>query len=324
MNIGEVLSRAWKISWKYKVLWIFGILAGCASGGGSGGGGNGLSYSFDAGDSPSWFDSLARTRIEIPDWQIALIVIGGILFVLILVVLMIFLGTVGKVGLIRGAQQGDGDAEKITFGELFSGSMRYFWRVFGLYLLVGILLMVAITILVLLGIMGTALTLGLALICLIPLACVFVPVMWFLWVVVEQASIAIVIEDVGITDGLRRGWDVVRANLGVMIVMALILVLGVGFIGGIIISIPMFVVVVPAMIGAFSGSNRGLWGGLAVAGLCFVAYLPFLIVLRGILSTYVGTAWTLTYLRLATQPPAEAMHLAEVVPPDEPIPDPLG
>jgi hypothetical protein len=234
------------------------------------------------------------------------------------------LGTIGKVGLIRGTQQADGDAEKITFGELFSGSMRYFWRVFGLYLLVGILIFVGILVLILVGILGTAITFGLALICLIPLACLLVPVMWFIWVIVEQASIAIVIEDLGILDGLRRGWEVVRANLGVMIVMALILLLGVGFIGGIIISLPIFVIAVPAMIGAFSGSDRGMWGGLALAGVCFVAYLPFLIVLRGILSTYVGTSWTLTYMRLATPPEAMPMSLMEPATPDEPIPDPLG
>ena len=41
MNYSEILSRAWQIIWKHKVLWIFGILAGCAnSGGGGGGGGN--------------------------------------------------------------------------------------------------------------------------------------------------------------------------------------------------------------------------------------------------------------------------------------------
>ena len=38
MNYGEVLSRAWQIIWKYKVLWIFGILAGLGSGGGGSGG----------------------------------------------------------------------------------------------------------------------------------------------------------------------------------------------------------------------------------------------------------------------------------------------
>ena len=39
-NFGEVLTRAWQITWKYKVLWIFGILASCGRGGGNGGGGN--------------------------------------------------------------------------------------------------------------------------------------------------------------------------------------------------------------------------------------------------------------------------------------------
>ena len=29
INMGEVLTKAWQITWKFKVLWIFGILAGC-------------------------------------------------------------------------------------------------------------------------------------------------------------------------------------------------------------------------------------------------------------------------------------------------------
>src|SRR5258706_12413885 len=51
INIGEVLTKAWKIVWKFKVLWIFGILASCGAnnnarfnnsfGGNSGGGGKG-------------------------------------------------------------------------------------------------------------------------------------------------------------------------------------------------------------------------------------------------------------------------------------------
>ena len=36
MDYSNVISRAWKIIWKHKVLWIFGILSGCASGGGGG------------------------------------------------------------------------------------------------------------------------------------------------------------------------------------------------------------------------------------------------------------------------------------------------
>src|SRR5215204_6597599 len=39
-NFGEILTRAWQIIWKHKVLWVFGILASCGRGGSSGNSGN--------------------------------------------------------------------------------------------------------------------------------------------------------------------------------------------------------------------------------------------------------------------------------------------
>ena len=52
-NFGEVLTRAWQIIWKHKILWVFGILASFArgSGGGSSGGGN-SGYQGGSGNSP--------------------------------------------------------------------------------------------------------------------------------------------------------------------------------------------------------------------------------------------------------------------------------
>ena len=41
MDFGEVLTKTWKIIWKYKILWLFGIFASCSGGGGGGGGGGG-------------------------------------------------------------------------------------------------------------------------------------------------------------------------------------------------------------------------------------------------------------------------------------------
>jgi hypothetical protein len=89
-----------------------------------------------------------------------------------------------------------------------------------------------------------------------------------------------------------------------MIVMWLILGLGVSLIGGLIIGLPIILIVGPAVVGAISGSNQVLGGGLLVTGLCFVAYLPVLIVLNGILQSYIRSAWTLTYLRLTAGRPA--------------------
>jgi hypothetical protein len=46
------------------------------------------------------------------------------------------------------------------------------------------------------------------------------------------------------------------------------------------------------------GGESAFGSGLLVAGLCFVMYLPVWIVLNGILTSYIESAWTLTYLRL--------------------------
>jgi hypothetical protein len=50
--------------------------------------------------------------------------------------------------------------------------------------------------------------------------------------------------------------------------------------------------------------------GLLIAGLCFAAYQPVLILLNGILTAYIQSAWTLTYMRL-TAPKENAPVLVE-------------
>jgi hypothetical protein len=314
MDIGSVLSRSWQIIWKHKILWIFGILAGCTNGGGGGGSGwRGGGGGSGGGQVPPQFLPFVRPFENLTDGQIALLVGIGFLVALVLIVVAVFLGTIGRVGLIRGTQQAEGGAASLVFGELFSGSMPYFWRVFGLGLLVGLLALIVGGGIAVLAILGAVATLGIGLICLIPLICVLVPVFWFIGVVVEQASIAIVLENLGVMDGLRRGWEVVRLNLGTMIVMALILVLGVGGIGGLIIGLPVVFIVLPAVLGGVVGTNQSIGGGLFLAAVCFIAYLPVLLVLNGILRSYIETAWTLTFMRLtgkpvaALQPASEAM-----------------
>jgi len=307
MDIGNVLSRAWQIIWKHKVLWVFGILAGCSGGGG---GANNFRSSYQESESSQRFQPFVDQFQNIPQWMVALFVIILIVVVLLLVVVSIFLGTIGRVGLVRGTQQAEGGAASLSFGELFSGSMPYFWRVFGLNLLVGLAIAVIGVLFAILAIAGTVVTLGLGALCLIPLICILVPVVWFVSVIVEQASIAIVVENLGVMDGLRRGWELVRANLGTMIVMALILLLGVNVIGGLIIGLPVVLIVVPAVLGGAIGGERAFGGGLIFALVCFVAYLPVLLVLSGILRGYIETAWTLTFLRLAAKP-AELQVTAE-------------
>jgi hypothetical protein len=292
MDIGEVLSKAWNIIWKHKVLWIFGILAGCVNGGGS----NNVTIRQDL---PQKYQNYVNS---IPKEQIVLIIIVAAVVIFILVALAIFLGTIGRVGVIRGTIQADQGVDKLTFGELFSGSTRFFWRVFLLNLVVGIAIAITIILILIFYGVATVATLGIGGLCLLPFLCLLVPFLWLIQIVIEAGSLAVVIEDLGILEGLRRGWEVVTKNLGTIILMWLVLGLGVTLIGGFIIGIPLLVVAGPALYGVISGNDPTLTGGIIASIVCFAAYLPVLLVLNGILRSYIESAWTLTYLRLTGRP----------------------
>jgi hypothetical protein len=299
MDFGYVLKRAWQIIWKFKVLWIFGILASCGQASTSGGSNSGYRFSVQESNvSPQVERFFSRLNPAI----IGTLIVIGIIVILALVVIAILLGTVGRVGLIRGTMKAEQGADRLTFGELWRDGLAYFWRVFGLNLVIGLIVVGVILAIFIIGIILTGLTLGLFLLCLIPVICLIVPVMWAVSVIIEQANVALVVENLSITEAIKRGWKVVWDNIGTMIVMSLILILGVGIVGGIIIGLPLLVVAAPAAIGVATGTAEAIRNGLIVSGLLFIVYLPFLLALSGILRAYTSSAWTLTYLRVTNKP----------------------
>jgi hypothetical protein len=339
MDFGEILTRAWKIIWKHKILWLFGILASCGQGGGGGsggsrGGGGNVNFDFSSGDPsipPEWqrfffqFErQLTRFFDQIETWHIVLFVVLIILFMLIVTAITLAVSTVGRVGLIQGtvqADQTDDELEKLTFVELFNSGKPFFWRVLGLNLLIGLAVFVLVLLIMLPVIALTVVTMGIGMFCLIPLICLLIPVGWLAGIIIQQVNIALVVEDLGIIESLQRGWEIFRENIGNLVVIGLIL--GVGrFIIGLIIAVPFILLFFPMMMGALLGGlaevEFALGGGLLVAGLCFLAYLPVLWLLSGMLMAYIQAAWTLTYLRI-TQGPAkfEALDEPEDVEADE-------
>jgi len=296
MDFGYVLKRAWEIIWKYKILWIFGILASCGQASGSSGSNSG--YRFSANDVSPRIQEFFNQN---PGITTTLIILG-IILAIVVVILAILLGTVGRVGLIRGTVKAEQGADRLTFGELWRDGLTYFWRVFGLNLLLWVIIVIAIILLSLLGVILAIGTLGIFLVCLIPLLCLIVPIMWFISIIIEQANVALVVENLSITQSIERGWKVVRDNVGNMIVMGLILIVGVSLIGGFVIGLPLLVVAIPAVAGIATGTSDAVRNGLILSGLFFIIYLPFLLLFSGILRAYISSAWTLTYLRLTNKP----------------------
>lgn len=245
-----------------------------------------------------------RTFGAVDDWQIAMIVSAIILVILVLVLIGLVLGTFGRIGLVRGTVLADGGAEKLSAGQLFGEGRRYFWRVLGLNLLIWVLSLLLVIAVALIAIFTSIFTLGLALILWIPLLCLAVPIGWAISVLIEQMNTALVVEDLGVFEAIERGWEVFQKNIGSMIVMGLVLILG-AWLAGLLIGAPFLLLMVPVGIGLFTTGQQSL---LSIGLICGLIYLPVLVVLGGILNAYVGSAWTLTFLRL-TGKPAAAEHI---------------
>jgi hypothetical protein len=303
LNFGEVLQRAWQITWKFKVLWIFGILASCGQGGG-----NSSNYQSDNND----FGNIPGME-RAADWFTPGIIAALIGFVCIVWIVIMFLNTIGRIGLIRGTLKAERGAESLGFGELFSESMPYFWRFFWLQLLIGLpvfLFAMFIAVAVIAGAavlyQGSNADAQMASFVLVPLllccGCVVALIAIVLNFIGAQAQNAIVLEEKGVMESLRRGWEVIKRNLGNLIVMGIILFV-IGFVIGLIIAIPIFIVVLPAFASMALMQSEN-YTPLIFAFACLCLYSPILLVANGMLQSFVQTSWTLTYMRVTNYQPS--------------------
>jgi len=301
MEIGNILSRAWTIIWKHKVLWVFGILASCGSrsGGTSGGGSN--SISSDAGQNfnpppelQRFFTDIERSLRTVSDEQIAMFVAIFFAAICLIAIITWLVGLYGKTGVTVGALQAEAGSA-VTFRSIWNQSWGVFDRVAGLNLLLA-LPPILFGVVVAVGLVAIgALTMGIGILCLLPLLCLLIPLGVAYGIFTDFATIAAIKEGLGISAAIQRGWEVLSKNVGNILVLALILILG-GLVVSLILAIPFFLAFIPLLIGAAQGNVAQ---NLTLSLICIVASLPVTLVLSGILHSYLQTAWTLGYAALA-------------------------
>lgn len=311
LNFGYILTRAWQIIWKYKILWVFGIFAGFAENGGGNFNNSNNDSNFNSnGNAPAQFGRFLETLEEFFQ-KYLLIIIAVCLALLIISLLLNALGMMGRIGIIKGVAKVENGAEVLSFGEIWSESMPYLWRIFGLNFLIGlvffIIIVLPLLVIILLAFSNPAIGLGIA--CIIPLICILVPVSLVVRIILEQVQPAIVIENLSMAEGLKRGWAIVKSDIGGIIVMAVILGVG-SFVIGLVLAIPFILALLPIIFSLFYSNQFGTLASIPptfwVSIACCTLYLPIAIFLSGILTAYKKTAWALAYLQLANPtPPSE-------------------
>ncbi|MBI3177965.1 MAG: hypothetical protein HYZ35_08230 [Chloroflexi bacterium] len=289
MDYGNTLSRAWKITWNNKILWLFGFLAGLGTTSGGDNGGRGNVEVSNGGPGNILPPDLER-QLQRPE-VIAIVV--TVACVLLVIGLALFaLSIIGRGGLIGGIRLAD-DNGKVSFGEAWAAGVRNFWRMLGIQLVLLLAGLLIGSFGLLTGLIGAA-TLGLGLVCLLPILCLLVLALIPLGILAHFAQFGIVVDNLGVMDAFRKGWQVLKDNLGPIIILAIILVI-IGVVTGLVLVAPFVGIVLPAMAAFILNPERPNAGLLIGSGLALLCYLPIAIVLGSILQTWSNSVWTLAY-----------------------------
>jgi len=290
-NFGEVLTRAGQITWKYKILWLSGIIISLISL---------LSLPINLIFNDPFSSFMVSDPAEINQRMGLVFLVNGLIFLLSIASIPVYIVGMSIPSLATRHLERGSDVP--SFGGLVRESLPYFWRVLGVYLLVFAGMFVAMMVfMACIGVLSVV-TLGFGVICAFPLFFLFIPVAIFVFSFMEQGMSAILVDDLGISNALQRAWDLVKKNLGVMALMSIIIYLG-AMVVSMVISVPMMI----PMFGFFS--NMGVEPDFQEFDKIFrnmtwwmLAFSPLYAVFQGILLTFMQSAWTLTYMRLTRKP----------------------
>ena len=285
-DFGEILTSAVKITLKHKILWLFSALPAL------------LSFVFiPVMFLPIFFSNGDPYRepffVDQPVYM--LLFIG---FSFLVSALSVVLYAISSSSVSLGVLQVDGGIDKLGTGKLFEDSKPYWWRVLGVMLLIG--LGISFVFMVIFGCMTMigAVTIGLGFICMMPLFIVLYPVMMVLYGFVEVSQAAVVVDNIGVTNAIRRGWDVVKENFWRILLISFVVYMSISILSSIIVlpfMTPFFFFPFLMEGGQFDPNPRTML--LFVGGFSLILF-PVIALIQGVTITFLKSTYTIVYLRL--------------------------
>ncbi len=285
MDYGSILSRAWHIIWEHKFLILLGVIVALgSSSGGSATGGRNIGIPSDNGDfdfdAPEWDVPDMRGKLGVPEVAVIVAILVFVSLAVVVGIALWIVSTIARGGLIAGASTIDGGGSS-TFAQAWRAGWERGWRLLGIGILPAIpgffLVIAGLAAAGLFagayGLLGDRFSLasgaGLGVLFAV-LACVLVPISLVLGLLRTFANRACMLEDVGVIEAYRRGLNVLVKNIGPALILFL-LQLVISAVLGIALILP----------------------GLVML-LCCVLW-PVLLAIRGAITSYFSTVWTLAW-----------------------------
>jgi len=300
MDYGNILSRAWQVTWKHKVLWVFGIFVALSSGSGSFNGGSNWTTDGSGGGGNFPQPDMPPQLREFLNSPVLPIIIIAFVCLALIIALAIFLMGVASTGALIGGIDLAESTGAVTFAQAWAIGTSNFLKILGLKIGVGIIGAVAIFA---------------GIICC-PLLCLVVPGSIALQVIAEFASFAIVLDKEGAIESIQKGFNVLKTNFTSVLILGLIL-FGIGIAYGLVVAIPVLIAFAPAIIAVMGSTREPNMMLIGATALMFLCLIPILIVVGGVYTTWQTATWQLAY-RQWTSSPSAATNEPHVPPTQEP------
>ncbi len=275
MNYGRIVEDSFKFAWRYKSLWVFGLLAGS-------GGGN---FNLDMGQGD--LGGMGESGMMFNDyfnelWQYilpiltAVIVIGLLFFILHLICSPALIDAINKIA--RGGTY--------RFSDSYSRGIDFFLRKLGLTMI----FIAAVLGVILLGILPIVAFNIFGVLLMLP---IFVAGIYLAITLYSLSERALVVRDTSIGNAIDEAYILMKQNFSKCLLMALIFIgLNIG-IGIVLITVAaMFFIPINMLVHSISESK------MIIFILALILGLPISLVVGGFIGTFFHSLYTLFYFGL--------------------------
>jgi hypothetical protein len=297
-DFGEVLTRAGQITWRHKVLWLLNLLPML------------MMFLFF----PIVFVFIFYTEKN-P------LVLNGIfsnpIFVGLIIVFefMLILGswilsTIARSSTTLGVLRAEEGNPSISFMELLRDGLPYFWRMFGVMLLISLTIGVVFFIFFGCIMAFTLVTMGMGAICAQPLMLLMMPVSLLAMALMEQAEAAVVADNKSVMDALNYAFNLVKTHIWKYVLITLIVYFGTMIVMSVVMFPMMFIPFFGLSFLGFSPDGSSSSSFMWMMGFFLLILIPVIAFVQSVIATFMKSSLTVTYLRL-TRPERPAPALQE-------------
>ena len=310
MDLGYVLRRAWEVTWRHKVLWLFGFLVSLGIVGRRVGIGSGGRWEWPVRELPPEVQRAITGLLSSSTFTV--VIAALVLLALAVGIGLALLGALGRAALVDQVQAAE-EQGVASLGAGWQAGRRHLWMVFLIRLLLGLPVGVVASTGVL-PVAGTGLMIArhtrpeaaipgvlampvVLFTCLVPAICVAALLSVPFGVLRRLAVRACVLEGCGVRQSIVRAWAMLREQVGPLALVWLIL-FGAGIGVTIVVALPLALValsvVAVSVLAVFTSPI------LSVALVLIVGLLTWLVgaACNSVVETFSSAVWTLAYREL--------------------------